>query len=114
MSYGNKIKQLRKKHNLTQSELADKLFVSRQAVSLWEQDKVAPSKDTLLILKELYGISIDEWIEENEATNSQKTNSSIIKKLFGKKTLLILGLIVCITIMLSKKLTNGLSTKPYS
>jgi len=99
MSYGNKIKELRKQHNLTQSELADKLFVSRQAVSLWEQDKVAPSKDTLLMLKELFGISIDEWIGENEVANSQEENHSIIKKLFNKKTLLILGLIVCITII---------------
>lgn len=99
MSYADKIKELRKKHNLTQSELADKLFVSRQAVSLWEQDKVAPSKDTLLMLKELYGISIDEWIGENGLTSSQETTASIIKKFFNKKTLLILGLIVCLTII---------------
>lgn len=63
MDYSEKIKQLRKEHNLTQSELAEKLFVTRQAVSLWEQGKVEPSKDTLVLIKDLYGISIDEWLE---------------------------------------------------
>ena len=66
MSYGKKIKELRKTYNLTQEELANKLFVSRQAISLWEQDKSSPSKESLLILKELFGISIDEWLLENE------------------------------------------------
>ena len=49
MNIGNKIKELRKTYNLTQEELANKLFVSRQAISLWEQDKASPSKESLLI-----------------------------------------------------------------
>ena len=81
MSYPDKIKDLRRQHNLTQSEFADKLFVSRQAVSLWEQGKAAPSKDTLILLKELYGISIDEWIADcNDQADTPKHKLHISKK----------------------------------
>lgn len=81
MSYSDKIKDLRRQHSLTQSELADKLFVSRQAVSLWEQGKAAPSKDTLMLLRELYGISIDEWLEDcNDQPDTAKQKIHISKK----------------------------------
>lgn len=95
MSYSDKIKDLRKQHNLTQSELADKLFVSRQAVSLWEQGKAAPSKDTLMLLKELYGISVDEWIADY---NSQPGTTKL-KKCIPKRALLITSILLCIAVI---------------
>lgn len=78
MNYSEKIKKLRKENNLTQSELAEKLFVTRQAVSLWEKGKVEPSKDSLILIKELFGISVDEWLENNTKIKKQK----ILKRLF--------------------------------
>ena len=75
MEFSEKIKKLRKENNLSQSDLAKSLFVSRQAVSLWEKDKTLPSIDTLLLIKKLYNISIDELIDKNNETNTERTKS---------------------------------------
>ena len=50
---------LRKKNNLTQDELAEKLFVTRQAVSRWESGETTPNIDTLKMLSKLYDVSIN-------------------------------------------------------
>lgn len=72
MDFGEKMIEFRKQYDLTQEELAGKLFVTRQAVSLWEQGKALPSLDTLRRLRKLYGISVDEWICGENATAPTK------------------------------------------
>ncbi len=64
MTIGEKIQFNRKKLNLSQEELAKKLFVSRQTISLWEKNETAPTIDNLLRLKEIFGISIDMILDE--------------------------------------------------
>ena len=59
MKLGEKLSFLRKKHGMTQLELAEKLDVSRQAVSRWEADKAKPTLDNLQSLSKLYGVQID-------------------------------------------------------
>lgn len=51
--------ELRKKNNLTQDELADKLFVTRQAVSRWEAGETTPNVETLKLLSKLFDVSIN-------------------------------------------------------
>lgn len=58
----NNIKNLRIKRNITQEELAEKLFVTRQAISRWEVGKSIPDYDTLLKLCDYYQISIEELL----------------------------------------------------
>lgn len=58
--------QLRKKHGLSQEELADKLGLSRQAVSKWERAEASPDTDNLICLAKLYGVSLDELISTDE------------------------------------------------
>lgn len=96
MSYSEKIKKLREEYNLTQKELADKLYVTRQAVSLWEKDKVEPSKDTLILIKELYGISIDEWLGTSEHNSNDNVIDSKKKLLINKKIILLISIILFI------------------
>ena len=50
---------LRTKHGLSQDELAEKLFVTRQAVSRWENGDTVPNTDTLKLLSGLYNVSIN-------------------------------------------------------
>ena len=58
----NRLMQYRKKAGLSQEELADKLGVSRQAVSKWECAESSPDTDNLIALSKIYGISLDELI----------------------------------------------------
>lgn len=60
--------RLRKEHCLSQNDLAEKLNVSRQAVSRWEQGAAMPSTDNLIYLSKLYGITLDALIYGEEKT----------------------------------------------
>lgn len=62
----NRLLQYRKKHNLSQEELANKIGVSRQAVSKWERAEASPDTDNLILLAEIYGVSLDELLKENQ------------------------------------------------
>lgn len=59
---GNKLYELRKKAGLSQEELAEKLNVSRQAVSKWECGESLPDTDNLITISKLYGVSLDELV----------------------------------------------------
>ena len=58
--------KLRKKNGLSQEELADKLGLSRQAVSKWERAEASPDTDNLICLAKLYGISLDELLKTDD------------------------------------------------
>ena len=63
-SVGAKISELRKKHNMTQMELADKMNISFQAVSNWERGNSMPDIGKLPELAQLFGVTIDELLGE--------------------------------------------------
>lgn len=58
----NRLVQLRKDYGLSQEELAERLGVSRQAVSKWERAESSPDTDNLIALASLYNISLDELV----------------------------------------------------
>ena len=53
------IKKLRAEHNLTQDALAEKIHVTRQAISNWENDRNYPDIRSLVLLSNVFGISLD-------------------------------------------------------
>lgn len=59
---GNKLYELRKEAGLSQEELAEKLDVSRQAVSKWECGDSLPDTDNLITISKLFGVSLDELV----------------------------------------------------
>lgn len=59
---GKTIKDLRIKNNMTQKELADKLFVTAQAVSRWENDEVEPNLQTIKEIAKIFKVSTDSII----------------------------------------------------
>lgn len=71
---GDKIKSLRANKGLSQNELAERLNVSRQAVTKWESNNGAPDIDNIVAISDLFGISIDSLVR-----NEFKCFSSIIQ-----------------------------------
>ncbi len=58
----NRLVNLRKSNNYSQEALAEKLGISRQAVSKWERAEASPDTDNLIMLARLYGVSLDELL----------------------------------------------------
>ena len=67
--FAEKLKELRKNHNLTQQELGDILYVSRSAVAKWEQGKGVPSKQTIKDICETFKISKKDLFNEDDVEN---------------------------------------------
>lgn len=86
MEFSKKIQELRNKHKLTQEQLAEKLYVSRTAVSKWESGRGYPSIDSLKYISKIFNISIDELlsneeiidIAENENTSNIEKNNNLV------------------------------------
>ena len=78
MTLGEKIKEQRTAHGLSQETLAEAMGVSRQAVTKWEADQSAPSSEKLIALAKLFHISLDELIGNevmhNEVPQGKKPN----------------------------------------
>ena len=62
----DRLMKLRKKYGYSQEELANKLGLSRQAVSKWERAEASPDTDNLICLAKLYGISLDDLLKTND------------------------------------------------
>lgn len=63
MEIANQIKRLRVKKGLSQDELAERIYVSRQTVSNWENEKTYPDIKSLLLLSEVFETSLDALIK---------------------------------------------------
>ena len=63
MTLGEKIKDLRKAASITQEGLAEKIGVSRQAVTKWESDVGMPDVENLKIIANLFNITVDELLD---------------------------------------------------
>lgn len=63
MELGAQIKKYRNKLSISQDELAEKVFVSRQSISNWENGKTYPDIKSLLLLSEVFGVSLDQLVK---------------------------------------------------
>ncbi len=62
MDFGDRLKEIRMKEGLSQEQLADKIGVSRQAITKWETKKGMPDVENMVILAEIFKITLDELI----------------------------------------------------
>ena len=108
MKFNEKLVILRKQHNLSQEQVAEKLKVARQTVSKWELGETTPEMDKLIMMSEIYNITLDELMkDENEGnvindpnnTNSQKLAGMTIKILKGIGIFLLISVILYITLI---------------
>lgn len=82
MEFNEKLKELRKQHNMTQEQLAEKLYVSRTAISKWESGKGYPNIESLKNISKIFSVSIDDLLSNNELLQvAESENKSNISKL---------------------------------
>lgn len=72
----NRLLQYRKKMNFSQEELAAKIGVSRQAVSKWERAEASPDTDNLILLAQIYGVSLDELLKGEKKSDESDDSKS--------------------------------------
>lgn len=69
MSFGSRIKQMREKQNYTQTELANKLYVTDKTISSWESDRTEPSLEMIIKLSETFECSLGYLLYGNTQKN---------------------------------------------
>ena len=94
MGIGAKIKEYRTKAGLTQKDLADKLYVTYQAVSRWENDEAEPSFDTLKEICKILDCSTDELfeIEKKEEQKVDPEPVKVIERVIVQEDKVVLGI----------------------
>ena len=97
MEFNEKLQKLRTNENLTQEELAEKLYVSRAAISKWESGRGYPSIDSLKAIAEYFHVTIDELIGSEEIVDLAEQDMKSSNKIY---TALICGILDCLTLLL--------------
>lgn len=69
MEFSDQIRQLRQKENLTQTQFAERLHVSRQAVSNWENNRNLPDLEMLIEISDAFHVSLDQLILGDDDMN---------------------------------------------
>lgn len=85
MTLGQKIKDARNQNKLSQEQLAEKLFVSRQAVTKWESDKGLPDIINLKMISELLDVSIDDLLNDETCKKMNVIKENIKWEQYSKK-----------------------------
>lgn len=81
MEIGRQIRKYRQELNMSQEELADQVFVTRQTVSNWENNKNYPDINSLLLLSSLFGISLDILVKGDVEKMEEMIKTEDIRKL---------------------------------
>ena len=86
METKNIIVELRRKNGLSQDELAEKVFVTRQAVSRWETGETVPNTETLKLLSKLFDVSINTLLGSPRELICQCCGMPLDDSLISKET----------------------------
>ncbi len=95
MDVGIRIKKYREKQNISQDKLAEKIFVSRQTISNWENDKSYPDIKSLMMLSNIFDVSLDDFMKGDIEEMGKIIDKQAIKKfnvmsyIFGTELLIL-------------------------
>lgn len=73
MKFSEKLKEIRKNEGLSQEQLAEKIGVSRQAITKWETGKGLPDVENMIIIAEIFKTTLDELLRDSVTGQEQKT-----------------------------------------
>lgn len=124
MNLAGKLKKARENAKLSQNEVAEKLNISRQAISKWENGWSIPDIENLIVLSDLYHISLDKLLKdekaddntneelvENEATEPKNYEDLAIK--VEQFFIVAVGLLTCLAPVIGLVLNIGLCVYCY-
>ena len=97
MELGTQIRKYRNERTLSQEALAEKVYVSRQTVSNWENDKSYPDVNSLVLLSEVFEISLDQLIKgdvEMMKEQIDQTDQKKFERLSNIFTILFLAVLI--------------------
>ncbi|HEQ4380911.1 TPA: helix-turn-helix domain-containing protein [Streptococcus pyogenes] len=97
MEIGQQIIRYRKQQALSQEELAEKVYVSRQSISNWENDKTYPDIHSLLLLSQIFQVSLDQLIK-GDIEKMKYTITQVDKKNFKRDTKVMVTLMILLMI----------------
>ena len=86
MELGARLKEYRNNHGMTQDELAERLYVTRQTISSWENDKSYPDIHSLLMLGEVFDVSLDTLVKGDIEIMKEKVSPSTRPRRTGTRT----------------------------
>lgn len=93
MTLGERIKKYRQAVGLSQEQLAEKINVSRQAITKWENDSGIPDIDNLISLSKVMGISLDELVMGEKENDISDIKHSAMKQRNSNCTLYLIAVI---------------------
>ena len=97
MEFNEKLQELRKQRGLTQEELAEKLYVSRTAISKWESGRGYPNIESLKAIAKFFSVTVDELLSSGEVLTIAEEDNKRKEKHFRD---LIYGLLdLCIAML---------------
>lgn len=83
MNFADKLLNLRNQYGYSQVELAEKLNVSRQAISKWELGITLPDTDKIIAISECFNVSTDYLLKDNSYSTSNESLDRVILKFLG-------------------------------
>ncbi|HEP1435601.1 transcriptional regulator [Streptococcus pyogenes] len=97
MEIGQQIIRYRKQQALSQEKLAEKVYVSRQSISNWENDKTYPDIHSLLLLSQIFQVSLNQLIK-GDIEKMKYTITQVDKKNFERDTKVMVTLMILLMI----------------
>lgn len=106
MEFNEKLQELRKQKGLTQEELAEKLYVSRTAISKWESGRGYPNIDSLKAISRFFSVTVDNLLSSDEILTIAADNQKQTEKHFRDLTFGLLDICMLLHLFLPLFATN--------
>ena len=102
MKFGDRLKNARTEMNLTQEQVANDFFITRQTISSWENEKTYPDIASLIKLSDYYHISLDTLLKEDSGMKEYLEKKSVEKSILPIFITLIIIDLLFITLLILK------------
>jgi transcriptional regulator with XRE-family HTH domain len=107
MNISEQLKNYRKKFELSQDGLAEIVYVSRQTISNWETGKSYPDLQSLLLLSDYFGISLDELVKGDIQMMKEKVDAEELKRYSKMMLVGFIGIMIGVVLIIKSQVMIG-------